>query len=256
MKLLLQILFFIAPISIHAQWSVFGAFSLDPISAEIYDEYESFEDQPTITKEFNIGICRKMNDYISIRAGLSRLDKRMANNVSFIQDHQIDGFFVEYLSLNLRHSSGIRNYSTFGGLQLDLNRFHIGSHLHYTYSVFKDEAIIGRDYSSVTGATLETHYDIDYENIGFLRADVNVSLDLICSKQGTISLVAKYMRDFSADERFTVKNVDDGVKQMVEEFPGSSYYDIDEFLEGGQLFYNRQFWGIGLRMSYNLGVSE
>jgi len=256
MKSLLLNLFLLSPIFINAQLSVFGEFSLDPISVEVYNEFESFEEQPTITKEFNIGLSRKMNKFVSVRAGLSRIDKRMAHNVSFIQDYQIDGFFTEYLNLSLRHSSGIRNYSTFGGLQLDLNRFHLASHLHYTYSVFKDEAIIGRDYTSVTGATLETHYDIDYENISFLRADINVSVDLICSMQGTISLVAKYMKDFSNDERFTVKNVDPEVKQMVEDFPGSSYYDIDEFLEGGPLFYNRQFWGIGLRMSYNLGIAE
>ncbi len=256
MKRLLSALLILTPYVLAAQFSGFAEYTLDPFKSVSNNINQAFTEEQSVIKEFNLGIEYQLVSRLSIRGGLARVDKRNASSIPYFQDFFIAGSIPQFMNLTLSHSSRIRNYSVFTGLQLNFNRFHIASNIHLSQSVFKDEAILAREFTTFTGEVRETFYDIDYNNISFLKADLNISYEMIKSKRGSVSLVLKYMRDFSENETFTVKEYAPEVREMVENFPGSGFYNIDDFLKGGPLYYDRELWGIGLRMAYNLGVNE
>lgn len=253
MKKLLIVIALGFPVFLQAQWSVFAEFNFDPFKSVSDDFYQSHEQDQSVIKELRLGLNYKLTNYISIQGGLTRLEKRDARSVPYFQDYFIAGSIPQFMNLTLSHSSGLRNYSVFGGLQLDFNRLHIASHVHFSRGVFKDEAIAAREFTTFTGEVKETFFEMDYENINSLKGDLNLSFDLLKAQKGTLSISVKYMKDFSEDQKFTVSEYSPEVREMVENFPGSSYYNLDDFLQGGPLYYDREFWGVGIRMVYNLG---
>lgn len=256
MKRLLFTILILSPVFLAAQFTVVGEYYMDPFKSLSNDVNQVSPEGQSVIKELNLGIQYQLIPRLSIKAGITRVDKRNASSIPYFQDFFIAGSIPQFINLTLSHSSRIRNYSTYAGVQLDFNRFHVGGNMHISKSVFKDEAILGREYTTFTGEIKESFFEIDYENITFFKADLNISYELLKSKKGNLSIVLKYMRDFSDNELFTVREYAPEVKEMVESFPGSSYYDIDDFLIGGPLYYDREFWGVGLRMSYNLGVRK
>jgi hypothetical protein len=191
-------------------------------------------------------------NHVTLNIGYSRLDRRDVSSNPFFSDFFIPGSIPVFQNLTLIHSPEILSHSLFSGLSIGWTRFRMEANLGYALGVFKDEVITAREFTTSTNIVAEEFFDIDYENISFFTGEMKLAYDILSSVDGSLAIVVKYKQDFSENREIVVKEIDPAVRQMVEDFPGSTFFDIDTFLEGGPLFYDRDFLGIGLRLRYNL----
>ncbi len=234
-----------------AQHSFFAEFSLDPFQISASDNPALPEPQ-TIIKDLSLGTSYDLGNYLTINLGYSRLEPRNVTSVKFYQDNFIDGFNPSFQNLTLSHSPEITSHSIFTGVGVNFSRFHVELNVGYALGVFKDEFIRARESDTFTGLERFEYFPIDYKNITFFTGEIKLAYDLLSSEDGSLALVVKYKKEFSDDIGIEVKSYDPEVREMVENFPGTTFFDIDEFLQGGSLNYNREFLGVGLRLRYNL----
>lgn len=248
MKRLLLLSLFLLPLILDAQISIFAEYALDPFKGYIDNFYEDFDKDPSVIKEINLGLNYKFRKRLSLRVGVSRFEKREARSLKTLREF----FDPSGRNLRFRHDAQLRNYAVFVGIQLDLNRFHIASHLHYSRSIFKDSNIIAREVISQLRVK-ESFYPIAYDDIDFYKFDFNIYYDILKGPKAALAIVIKGIYDISSNERFTVRSLSSEVKElMIQDFPTQSICGSN-FIEGGNLFYDHDFVGIGFRMTYNLG---
>jgi hypothetical protein len=226
---LLTLLLFI-PFFGTAQHSFFAEFSLDPFQLSASDNSALPEPQ-TVVKDLSLGTCYDLRDYLTLNLGYSRLDPRNVTSSQFFQDNFVDGDPSFLQGLSLSHSPEITSHSIFTGASANFSRFHMEVNVGYALGVFGDELIKARESDTFTGLERFGYFPIDYKNITFFTGEIKLAYDVLSSVDGSLAIVVKYKKEFSDDLGIEVKSYDSEVREMVENFPGSTFFDIDEFLQ-------------------------
>jgi len=213
MKKLLVLLILLAANIANAQWSPFMEFTVDPWKTTFYNT--DYEEEQSLIKEISFGTRYKVAKFISVKAGVSILASRNSSSEPFFQDYFIAGSSPAFYNATLRHSASLESYSAFIGPQFDLGRFHLGANVHYAYGRFKDQNVRALEYVSFGGITKEHFFDIDYKDLQFFRTDVHFSVDILRAKKGSISLMVKYIKDYSQNEKVEVLDYDPEIVEMM-----------------------------------------